>query len=161
MSQIVDQVERKRCQKKQKDVSFFKKKLLYMNVRVSKIRSVHTYVMTRTVYFDWICRYGDYRRRLEDLAWYWVNVPMGDWIQLFTSPCLLRPRLVLLTNFLNRSVTWIHYFVLVFTGMSKMAAIWRQNSWSQSVTRLMIEGPRIMNFMIGLTILFLREFLRH
>ena len=26
-----------------------------MNSRLSKIRSVHTYVMSRTVYFDWIC----------------------------------------------------------------------------------------------------------
>ena len=29
--------------------------LLYMNSRLSKIRSVHTYAMTRTVYFGWIC----------------------------------------------------------------------------------------------------------
>ena len=29
--------------------------LLYMSSRLSKIRSVHTYVMPRTVYFGWIC----------------------------------------------------------------------------------------------------------
>ena len=34
--------------------SFFMNILLYMNGRLSKIRSVHTYLMTRTVYFDWI-----------------------------------------------------------------------------------------------------------
>ena len=27
----------------------------YMNVRLSKIQSVHTYVIPRTVYFGWIC----------------------------------------------------------------------------------------------------------
>ena len=35
--------------------SFLKNVLLYMNGRLSKIRSVHTYVMSRAVYFDWIC----------------------------------------------------------------------------------------------------------
>ena len=34
---------------------FFKNIFLYMNSQLSKIRSVHTYFMTRTVYFDWIC----------------------------------------------------------------------------------------------------------
>ena len=37
--------------------NFSKNILLYMNSRLSKIRSVHTYVMTRTVYFGWICIY--------------------------------------------------------------------------------------------------------
>ena len=35
----------------------FKNILLYMNNRQSKIRLVHMYVITRTVYFDWICNY--------------------------------------------------------------------------------------------------------
>ena len=35
---------------------FFKNVLLNMNGRFSKICSVHTYVMTRKDYFDWICR---------------------------------------------------------------------------------------------------------
>ena len=35
--------------------SFFKNILLYIRSRLSKIRSVHTYVMARTVYFGWIC----------------------------------------------------------------------------------------------------------
>ena len=35
--------------------SFFKNILLYINGRTSKTRSVHPYVFTRTVYFDWIC----------------------------------------------------------------------------------------------------------
>ena len=35
--------------------SFSKNILLYMSRRLSKIRSVHTYVMPRTVYFGWIC----------------------------------------------------------------------------------------------------------
>ena len=34
---------------------FFKNILLYMNGRLSKIRSVHTYAMPRTVCFGWIC----------------------------------------------------------------------------------------------------------
>ena len=34
---------------------FFKHFLLYMNDGLSKIRSLHTYVMTRTVYFDCTC----------------------------------------------------------------------------------------------------------
>ena len=34
---------------------FFKNILLYMSSRLSKIRSVHKYVMARTVYFGWIC----------------------------------------------------------------------------------------------------------
>ena len=35
--------------------SLFINILLHMNGRLSKIRSVHTYVVPRTVYFDWIC----------------------------------------------------------------------------------------------------------
>ena len=35
--------------------SFSKNILLYMSSRLSKIRSVHTYAMPRTVYFGWIC----------------------------------------------------------------------------------------------------------
>ena len=41
--------------------SYNKNILLYTNVGLSKIRSVHTYVMTRTVYFDWICRWPAYK----------------------------------------------------------------------------------------------------
>ena len=36
--------------------SFFKNIWLYMNSRLSKIRSVYSYIMPRTVYFGWICR---------------------------------------------------------------------------------------------------------
>ena len=36
-------------------MSFSKNILLYMSSRLSKIRSVHTYVMPRTVYFGGIC----------------------------------------------------------------------------------------------------------
>ena len=32
--------------------------LFYMSFRLSKIRSVHTYVIPRTVYFGWICNLG-------------------------------------------------------------------------------------------------------
>ena len=35
-----------------------------MSSRLSKIRSVHTYVMPRTVYFGWICRSRDFKNRL-------------------------------------------------------------------------------------------------
>jgi len=35
--------------------SFSKNMLLHMSSRLSKIRSVHTYVIPRTVYFGWIC----------------------------------------------------------------------------------------------------------
>ena len=35
--------------------SFSKSILLYMNGQLSKIRLVHTYIIPRTVYFDWIC----------------------------------------------------------------------------------------------------------
>ena len=52
MPRKIDQFGRKRCQK-----SFFKKKLLYINGRLSKSCLVHTYVITRTVYFDGICIY--------------------------------------------------------------------------------------------------------
>ena len=45
--------------------NFFKNTLLYMNGRPSKLRSVHTYVMPRTVYFDWICKSIDRHRVLE------------------------------------------------------------------------------------------------
>ena len=38
--------------------SFSKNILLYMSRRLSKISSVHTYVMPRTVYFGWICMLG-------------------------------------------------------------------------------------------------------
>ena len=34
---------------------FFKNILLYMSSRLSKLRSVHMYVMPWTVYFGWIC----------------------------------------------------------------------------------------------------------
>ena len=37
--------------------SLFKNILFYMSIWLLKIRSVHTYVMTRTVYFDLICIY--------------------------------------------------------------------------------------------------------
>ena len=35
----------------------FFKNILYMNVRLSKIPSVRTYVMPQTVYLDWICSF--------------------------------------------------------------------------------------------------------
>ena len=44
----IDQFGRKRCQKKHKDVDYnflFQKYLLNMSSRLSKIRSVHTYVI--------------------------------------------------------------------------------------------------------------------
>ena len=37
--------------------SFFKHILLHMKGRMSKIRSLHTHVIPRTVYFDWICTF--------------------------------------------------------------------------------------------------------
>ena len=37
-----------------------------MNGRLSKIRSVHTYAMTRTVYFDWICTASSVK---DDFSW--------------------------------------------------------------------------------------------
>ena len=43
--------------------SFSKNILLYMSIRLSKIRTVHTYAMHRTVYFGWICMLSDH---------YWV-----------------------------------------------------------------------------------------
>ena len=36
---------------------FSKNILLYINSRLSNIRSVHTYVIPRTVYFGWICTF--------------------------------------------------------------------------------------------------------
>ena len=36
--------------------SIYKNILLHMSSRLSKIRSVHTYVMPRTDYFGWICK---------------------------------------------------------------------------------------------------------
>ena len=33
----------------------YNKYFLYINGRLSKLRSVHTYIVPRTVYFDWIC----------------------------------------------------------------------------------------------------------
>ena len=41
--------------------SFWKNILLYMSSRLSKIRSEHTYVMPRTVYFGWICTRWEFR----------------------------------------------------------------------------------------------------
>ena len=49
---IIDQLGRKMCQKKRKDMDY-----MYINGQLSKIRSVHTYVILRTVYFVWICIY--------------------------------------------------------------------------------------------------------
>ena len=60
MPQIIDQFGHKMCQKKRKDVDykllqdFFKNIFLYMHCRLSKIRSVQTYVIPWTVYFGWI-----------------------------------------------------------------------------------------------------------
>ena len=45
--------------------SFYKSILLYMSSWLSKIRSVHTYDMLRTVYFGWIC--NRYSRRLTQV----------------------------------------------------------------------------------------------
>ena len=51
---IIDQFGRKRCQKKRKDLKrFFLKNILFC---MSKIMSLHTYVILRTVYFGWICK---------------------------------------------------------------------------------------------------------
>ena len=61
VSRIIDQSGRKRWKWSVKlwitifYRTFFKNRLFYMNGRLSKICSVHTYVMTRKVYFDRIC----------------------------------------------------------------------------------------------------------
>ena len=47
--------EAKRCGLQASRWGFFKNLLSYMKSRLSKTRSVHMYVMPRTVYFDWIC----------------------------------------------------------------------------------------------------------
>ena len=58
----IDQFGRKRCQKKRKDVGykliqeFFSKKN-FCTWTVSKIRSLHTYVMHRMFYFERYCRF--------------------------------------------------------------------------------------------------------
>ena len=61
LPRIIDQFERKRWQKKRKDVSyhpqqeFFKNILFYMNGRLSKIRSVHTYGVKLIHFFAGYC----------------------------------------------------------------------------------------------------------
>ena len=52
--------------------SFSKNILLYMSSRLSKIRSIHTYVMPRTVYFGWICRATDIKIYLVFLQNLWT-----------------------------------------------------------------------------------------
>ena len=63
---LIDQFGRKRCQKKRKDVDyqlikeFFQKyfvvhEWLMVKNSFSTYNVLHTYVMTWTVYFDWIC----------------------------------------------------------------------------------------------------------
>ena len=49
--------------------SFFKNILLYMNGRLSKTRSVHKYVIPRTVYFDWICTKGEEFNQMKVFRW--------------------------------------------------------------------------------------------
>ena len=51
--------------------SFSKDSLLYMSSRLSKIRSVHTYVMPRTVYFGWICT--KYQTWVTNILTFWMN----------------------------------------------------------------------------------------
>ena len=46
--------------------SLFKNVLLYMNGRLSKIRSVHMYAMTQTVYFDCRCRFYKMKARVNN-----------------------------------------------------------------------------------------------
>ena len=49
---VIRRVKQSEEHKKAMNFRFFKNVLLYMNGGRSKIRSVHTYVMTWTVYFD-------------------------------------------------------------------------------------------------------------
>ena len=57
--------------------SFFKRKFLYKNSRLSKIRLVHKYVMIWTVYYDWICIFENYEKGLTSLPSL-VTKPMQD-----------------------------------------------------------------------------------
>ena len=80
----MDRFVRKKCQKKRKDVdynfceSFFKNISLCMNGRLSKIRSVHTYVITRMVYFDRIYKVARFSKVYHYITQHFIKcVPKG------------------------------------------------------------------------------------
>ena len=61
----------------------------YMNGWLSKIRSVQTYVMTRTVYFDWICTLAttwfsvvNTEQFYKNLTSKWRNMHVNNWQEL-------------------------------------------------------------------------------
>ena len=60
----------------------FKNILLYMNGRLSKIRSVHTHAIHRTVYFGWICITVNYMM----IFWLYKNLlPLKDCFYIHIS----------------------------------------------------------------------------
>ena len=61
--------------KKRKDL--FKNILLHINGRPSKIRSVHTYAMTWTVYFYWICS-THFTHRKTNTVWFFFRCIKSD-----------------------------------------------------------------------------------
>ena len=71
--------------------TFFKNILLYMNGRLSKTRAVHTYVMPRTVYFDWICmkcgtvdvQYCERCATIGYTNWQTIHLMFFNYVQFF------------------------------------------------------------------------------
>ena len=55
--------------------------LFYINGRLSNIRSIHTYVLPRTVYFDWICT-PESMFGLQNKNWFWKS-PYKDVVVVF------------------------------------------------------------------------------
>ena len=72
MLQVIDQFGRKRCQKKRKDMnyctsfykSFFKNMLLYINGRLSRFCSVHTYALDGLFWLNLYLNFPDPNRHV-------------------------------------------------------------------------------------------------
>ena len=78
--------------------SFSKNILLYMSRRLSKISSVHTYVMLRTVYFGWFCTitklmpkwHGVSFQLSNNIIWRSISTLKLSWISEVMSICVVR-----------------------------------------------------------------------
>ena len=92
VSWTINQFGRKRCQKSVKMrtrnfyKSFFKNVLLYMNGQLSKIPSVHMYVLPRTVYFDWICIFLSPAQNSQVRFLSWPFITILDMVRIVLNP---------------------------------------------------------------------------
>ena len=117
--------------------SFFKNILLYTSIWLSKMLSVHTYVMPRTVYFGWICRLAVERFNFVEFMEIWkmlvlirrrIKITISSFLQMETFESKnAMVDFVILVNFdwfikeLQKPIVeWIVQFFAIGVKMSVM-----------------------------------------